>query len=33
MDVFLRDVRVAVAWLDNPEAPMPREGAPSNFHH
>ena len=32
-DLFLRDVRVAVEWLDNLEAPMPREGAPSNFHH
>ncbi len=32
-DLFLRDVRVAVEWLDNLEAPMPREGSPSNFHH
>ena len=32
-DLFLRDLRVAVDWLDDLVRPMPREEQPSNFHH
>ena len=32
-ELFLRDVRVAVQWLDGLQAPMPQEEAPSGFHH
>jgi glutamate decarboxylase len=32
-DLFLRDLRVAVDWLDGLDAPMPQERAPSGFHH
>ncbi len=32
-ELFLRDVRVAVDWLDGLLAPMPQEKAPAGFHH
>ncbi len=32
-ELFLRDLGTALAWLDNLEAPMPREEQASNFHH
>ncbi len=32
-DLFLRDLHVAVDWLDNLSAPMPHEGQPTGFHH
>jgi glutamate decarboxylase len=32
-ELFLRDLREAVAWLDNLDAPMPHEEQPSGFHH
>jgi len=32
-DLFLRDLRVAVEWLDDLSAPMPIEERPSGFHH
>ncbi len=32
-ELFLRDLRAAVDWLDNLSSPMPREGQPSSFHH
>ena len=32
-DLFLRDLRNAVAWLDDLESAMPHEEQPSSFHH
>jgi glutamate decarboxylase len=32
-ELFLRDLRTAVDWLDHLEAPMPPEEQPSSFHH
>jgi glutamate decarboxylase len=32
-DMFLRDLRVAVEWLDGLVAPMPQEKSPAGFHH
>ena len=32
-ELFLRDLRTAVKWLDDLESPMPQEEQPSNFHH
>jgi glutamate decarboxylase len=32
-ELFLRDLREAVEWLDDLSGPMPREGQPSTFHH
>ena len=32
-ELFLRDLREAVGWLDHLESPMPHEGQPSGFHH
>ncbi len=32
-ELFLRDLRTAVDWLDNLESPLPHEAKPSNFHH
>jgi glutamate decarboxylase len=32
-DLFLRDVRIAVDWLDGLETPMPQEKEPAGFHH
>jgi glutamate decarboxylase len=32
-DLFLRDLRAAVQWLDDLAAPMPQEQRPSSFHH
>jgi glutamate decarboxylase len=32
-ELFLRDLRVAVDYLDDLAAPMPREEQPSSFHH
>jgi glutamate decarboxylase len=32
-ELFLRDLRTAVAWLDGLPSPMPHEGQPSGFHH
>jgi len=32
-ELFLRDLRTAVDWLDHLEAPMPPEEQPSGFHH
>ncbi len=32
-ELFLRDLRNAVEWLDDLDAPMPREEQPSGFHH
>ena len=32
-DLFLRDLRTAVDWLDHLDSPMPHEEQPSGFHH
>jgi glutamate decarboxylase len=32
-ELFLRDLRSAVEWLDDLQAPMPHEGQPQGFHH
>jgi glutamate decarboxylase len=32
-ELFLRDLRSAVEWLDNLESPMPHEEQPQGFHH
>jgi glutamate decarboxylase len=32
-ELFLRDMRTAVDYLDDLAAPMPREEQPSSFHH
>jgi glutamate decarboxylase len=32
-ELFLRDLRQAVAWLDDLDGPMPHEEQPSTFHH
>jgi glutamate decarboxylase len=32
-ELFLRDLRAAVAWLDDLASPMPHETQPSGFHH
>jgi glutamate decarboxylase len=32
-ELFLRDLRAAVDYLDDLAAPMPREEQPSSFHH
>ena len=32
-ELFLRDLRSAIEWLDDLESPMPREEQPSGFHH
>ena len=32
-ELFLRDLRQAVEWLDGLSGPMPREEQPSTFHH
>jgi len=32
-DLFLRDLRAAVGWLDGLTGPMPHEAQPSGFHH
>jgi glutamate decarboxylase len=32
-ELFLRDLRTAIGWLDNLESPMPHEDQPSTFHH
>ena len=32
-ELFLRDVRDAVSWLDDLEAPVPHHAQPSSFHH
>ena len=32
-ELFLRDLRVAVDWLDDLGSPMPHEMQPSTFHH
>jgi glutamate decarboxylase len=32
-DLFLRDLRVAIDWLDDLGSPMPHEIQPSTFHH
>ena len=32
-ELFLRDLREAVDWLDDLSGPMPREEQPSTFHH
>jgi len=32
-ELFLRDLRTAIDWLDDLESPMPREDQPSTFHH
>ncbi|EWT00088.1 glutamate decarboxylase [Intrasporangium oryzae NRRL B-24470] len=32
-ELFLRDLRTAVDWLDDLSGPMPREEQPSTFHH
>ena len=32
-ELFLRDLRTAVDWLDDLDSPMPHEGQPSSFHH
>jgi glutamate decarboxylase len=32
-DLFLRDLRAAVDWLDGLAAAMPQEQRPSSFHH
>ena len=32
-DLFLRDLDVAVEWLDGLSGPMPHEQQPSGFHH
>jgi len=32
-ELFLRDLRAAITWLDNLDGPMPHESQPSTFHH
>jgi glutamate decarboxylase len=32
-ELFLRDLRVAIDWLDDLQSPMPREKQASSFHH
>ncbi len=32
-ELFLRDLREAITWLDNLETPMPHEAQPNAFHH
>jgi glutamate decarboxylase len=32
-ELFLRDLRAAITWLDDLDAPMPHESQPSTFHH
>ena len=32
-ELFLRDLRDAMKWLDNLDSPMPHEDQPSSFHH
>jgi glutamate decarboxylase len=32
-ELFLRDVRAAVQWLDDLPGPVPHEAQPSSFHH
>jgi glutamate decarboxylase len=32
-ELFLRDVRTAIDWLDGLQSPMPQEEQPSTFHH
>jgi glutamate decarboxylase len=32
-ELFLKDLRTAIEWLDDLQAPMPHEGQPSSFHH
>jgi len=32
-ELFLRDLRTAVEWLDDLSGPMPHEEQPSSFHH
>jgi glutamate decarboxylase len=32
-ELFLRDLRAAVDWLDDLQSPMPHEEQPSTFHH
>jgi glutamate decarboxylase len=32
-ELFLRDLRVAIEWLDDLGSPMPHETQPSTFHH
>jgi glutamate decarboxylase len=32
-ELFLRDLRTAVEWLDGLSGPMPHEDQPSSFHH
>lgn len=32
-EMFLRDLRAAVDYLDGLSAPMPREELPAAFHH
>ena len=31
--LFLRDVRTAIDWLDGLQSPLPQEEQPSTFHH
>src|SRR6476619_4444582 len=32
-ELFLKDLRTAVDWLDDLSGPMPREEQPNTFHH
>jgi len=32
-ELFLRDVRTAIDWLDGLQSPLPQEEQPSTFHH
>jgi glutamate decarboxylase len=32
-ELFLRDLRIAIDWLDDLQSPMPNEGQPRSFHH
>jgi glutamate decarboxylase len=32
-ELFLRDLRTAIDWLDDLQSPMPKEAQPSTFHH
>jgi glutamate decarboxylase len=32
-ELFLRDLRTAISWLDDLQSPMPREAQASTFHH
>ena len=32
-ELFLRDLRGAIDWLDDLQSPMPREQQASSFHH